>query len=341
MSILREQEMERTLIRFPQSLNPNQLLSKSTNMNKITVIHHSADFDGLFCREIARKFLPDATLIGWDYKDQKIPFPNEGFVYVLDLSPECFENLDSTLLSEISERLIWIDHHKSAIEKWPTPLRGYRIDSVAACRLAWQWFATLQKNVGVADGSLKSETATSILPDKLAYVERRVTEPMAVRLAGEYDIWDKRDPRAELFQHGLRSQALTELTWKLLLIDDGSADSVVDSLLHNGKVLQYARAKEYEQVITEQGFDVEFDGIKFLACCSHECDIRSHLFEAGIKPHHEGLFGFTYTGKDWRVSLYGVPGKPDVDLSVIAVKHGGGGHKQACGFKAATLPFIK
>jgi len=28
---------------------------------KNTVIYHSADFDGLFCREVARKFLPADT----------------------------------------------------------------------------------------------------------------------------------------------------------------------------------------------------------------------------------------------------------------------------------------
>lgn len=51
-------------------------------MNKITVIHHSADFDGIFCREIARKFLPPETeFVGWDYRDPKIPFPKEGTVY--------------------------------------------------------------------------------------------------------------------------------------------------------------------------------------------------------------------------------------------------------------------
>ena len=44
---------------------------------KTTVIYHSADFDGLFCREIAKKFLPDAELIGWDWADAKIPFPAE------------------------------------------------------------------------------------------------------------------------------------------------------------------------------------------------------------------------------------------------------------------------
>lgn len=103
--------------------------------NKIVVIYHRADFDGLFCREIAKKFLPDAELIGWDYGDAKLPFPSEGTVYVLDLSPECFESVP-----QHQERLIWIDHHKSAIEKFPATIPGYRIDGVAACRLAWQWF---------------------------------------------------------------------------------------------------------------------------------------------------------------------------------------------------------
>jgi len=36
--------------------------------------------------------------------------------------------------------LVWIDHHKSAIEKYGATTPGYRIDGVAACRLAWQWF---------------------------------------------------------------------------------------------------------------------------------------------------------------------------------------------------------
>jgi hypothetical protein len=39
---------------------------------KTTVIHHSADYDGIFCREIAKKFLPDATLVGWDFADEPL-----------------------------------------------------------------------------------------------------------------------------------------------------------------------------------------------------------------------------------------------------------------------------
>lgn len=291
---------------------------------KTTVIYHSADYDGIFCREIARKFLPEANLIGWDYGDPLIPFPTEGTVYVLDLSPDCFDDP----MTRDGARLVWIDHHKSAIEKHPALIPGYRIDGVAACRLAWQWFQA-------------TESPEPILnkPTKQDFVDRKVSEPIAVRLAGEYDVWDKRDPNAELFQHGLRSQCLDGM-WPLLLSTEGDWPArAVTSLLNAGTAIQYARDSEYREVITQQGFDVQFEGHCYLACNSHELDIRSQLFEAGIKPHHDGLLGFTFNGKDWRVSLYGLPGK-DIDHSQIAVRHGGGGHKQACGFRAQKLPWI-
>ena len=42
---------------------------------KTTVIYHSADFDGIFCREIARYFLPKSELIGWDFGDEPVRLP--------------------------------------------------------------------------------------------------------------------------------------------------------------------------------------------------------------------------------------------------------------------------
>lgn len=166
---------------------------------KNIVIYHKADFDGIFCCEIARKFLPDAELIGWDYGDPVPDVPKDAQLYMLDIS-----------VADLMDHpnLIWIDHHKSAMEKYDLSLPksdfeavcvtgplaaraalpptnkqlaqdriilGYRIDGVAACRLAWQWFTHHFK-----------------LPEKDDFVERRVSEPLAVLLAGEYDVWDHR-----------------------------------------------------------------------------------------------------------------------------------------------------
>lgn len=309
---------------------------------KTTVIHHSSDFDGLFCREIARKFLPDAELIGWDFGDKplnRLHFPMNHDFIILDLPVdrvfgEDFSKEPEPLGSDW-KNFIWIDHHASSIASHPADIPGYRIDGVAACRLAWQWFTYPHGPNG------KEVHHPNLLPTKEMFVDRNVDEPMAVRLAGEYDIWDKRDPRAELFQHGLRSEEITLPLWQdwLLTRDDFSQ---VDRLLKQGQCLQYARAQEYEEVINKQGFDIVFEGLQFLACCSHELDIRSHLFAAGIQPHHDGLFGFTFNGKsfDWRVSLYHAPGKEHHDLSKIAVKYGGGGHKGACGMRLKNLPFL-
>lgn len=301
---------------------------------KTTVIYHSADFDGLFCREIARKFLPDAELIGWDYGDQPVPVP-EGDIYILDLSPDCLftkgAEPDPKVWTGLFGRMVWIDHHKSAIEKWGSTgkhdhIPGYRIDGVAACRLAWQWFT----RPAIDDG------ASPRLPAKQAFIDRTVHEPIAVRLAGEYDIWDKRDPDAELFQHGLRSEELYSTSWDDML--DVNGGSTVTRLLNQGRALQYARTKENESVILGMGFTIEFEGLKFLAC--NHARFNSHLFTAGLKPEHDACFGFKWTGKDWSVSLYHAPGKEHHDLSLIAVKHGGGGHRGACGFRADKLPFL-
>jgi len=300
---------------------------------KTTVIYHSVDFDGIFCREIARKFLPDAELIGWDYNDAKLHFPAEGQVYVLDLSPDCFNlTTDNLPLREDGgfdgnfNRLVWIDHHKSAIDKYPAHIPGYRIDGVAACRLAWQYFSKTSR-----------DTKTFSLPTKQDFIDRKVSEPLAVRLAGEYDIWDKRDPRAELFQHGLRSCELSDSIW-IYLLHPENGEPQVRELLAQGEAVQYAQTQQNASIIKELGFTFQWEELTWLAC--NHARYNSLLFTAGIKPEHDALFGFKWTGKGWSISLYHAPGKEHHDLSAIAVKYGGGGHRGACGFRADKLPFI-
>ncbi len=278
---------------------------------KPLVIYHSADFDGLFCREIARKhFGEGADYVGWDYGEPEPAVAPDRDLFILDLSVP-------GLMAH--PRLVWIDHHKTEIDTYPSTIPGYRIDGVAACRLAWQWFFGNAAN------------------RKSDFVDRMVAEPLAVRLAGEFDIWDKRDARAELFQHGLRSRDLADC-WHVLLSDEPGSRLVLE-LLEAGGVLEYARAKENESVIRKQSFTVEFEGCRFLALNTARCN--SLTFLAGLKPEHDGCLSFNWTGADWRVSLYGVPEKPAMDFSGIARKYGGGGHRQACGFKAAVLPFVQ
>lgn len=281
------------------------------------VIYHRADFDGLFCREIARLRLVqllgvEPELLGWDHAD---PEPGavdpERDLYILDLS------IPSLMAHP---RLVWIDHHKTAIDRYPASIRGLRIDGVAACRLAWQYF------FGNALHPLE------------AYVNHEVAEPLAVQLAGEFDVWDKRDKRAETFQHGLRGQPLDDL-WPELLAPGMVGGAIVRDLLQTGAAIEYASKERAASLVRERSFTVDFEGRRFLALNTARCN--SLTFTAALQPEHEGCLAFCWVGDKWRVSLYGVPSKPELDFSEIAKKYGGGGHRQACGFETASLPFVQ
>ena len=304
-----------------------------------TVIYHSADFDGIFCREIARKFLPEAELIGWNFGDPLIPFPTKGQLYILDLSAECLSASD--IPDDWKQRTIWIDHHKTSMEKWTGDVPGYRIDGVAACRLAWQWFSTDHTDPVVQFGGL---------PEKQAFIERTVSEPLAVRLAGEYDIWDKRDPRAETFQYGLRSKELTPEDWKWLLTvrdnmkqgeyDLAKTNLAVDELIHTGRILQAYQQKIDADLVTHRSYRLTWEGLNFIVLNTGR--FNSLTYAALDKPEtgHDALLGYMFNGKCWTVSLYHANHRKDIDLSEIAKKHGGGGHRGACGFTCDKLPFM-
>ena len=293
-------------------------------MKKIIVIHHSADFDGLFCREIARRFLGDsAEYIGWDYGQPKVVFqPEAERIYILDLSPECLggDSYDSS-------KLVWIDHHKSAIEKFPATIPGYRIDGVAACRLAWQWFDHGLHDLNAGDMGL--------LPDKNEFIQRLVEEPEAVRLAGEYDIWDKRDPEAEVFQLGLRSVPSYSLNWSYLL--NYAFQAYVDQLIENGWLLQTYVNQQDAELVKALGFLVTFEGLKFLALNSSKKGSLQFAARDIPATGHDALLKFNWTGSTWDFSLYHAKHRTDLDLSAIAVKYGGGGHRGACGFRMQNI----
>lgn len=313
---------------------------------KTTVIHHSADYDGIFCREIARASIKDCELIGWDFADPPLPVPPEGDIYIVDLPVDrvfgfdfskCEPKTSEPGVSDregFTNRLIWIDHHKSSIDSHPEDLPGYRIDGVAACRLLWQWF--------------KIRTNGDPLPTKEQFINRSVIEPIAVRLAGEYDIWDKRDPDADLFQYGLRSQEITPSYWNGMFEHDQGPDNamphryngVVMALLEQGKSVRYAQQTQDKSLVEHRSFIIELDGIKFL--CLNTGRYNSLTFESKDVPEtgHDALMGFAFTGKLWTISMYHAKHRTDLDLSKIAVKHGGGGHRGACGFTSKDITFL-
>lgn len=318
-------------------------------MKNIAILFHDADYDGKLSNEVCRFHLkrlhPDATIhsYGWDY-GRPVPVPLHAWfdpqlgdqfsnewslydaIYIVDLSVD-----ELMARPKLRDKIVWIDHHKSAIEKWdatpsdaephPGAFRGIRIDGVAACRLCWAWFTwdVGQEHLGPLTKSV--------------FVDREIKEPRLIRLAGEYDIWDHRDPDAKVLQFGLR--ALRETDLALLVLNQFSGDPTgikLDDVITQGRAIKTYCDKQNDSYSTAFCHTIKWEG---LTLCALNIGQRgnSDLLKGGIKPEHDACFAWRYTGLEVLVSLYHIAGKEHHDLSLIAVKHGGGGHKGACGFR--------
>lgn len=304
--------------------------------NKTYIIFHDADADGWFSREITLKGLKerarltdaDITCIGWDY-DGRSPsvfaqIEATDTVYMVDISvPQLMDH----------PGLVWIDHHKTAIDQFGKK-RGYQIDGVAACRLCEQWFNYLFGPM------CQPEASRTYLPEKKDFDAFMVSEPEAVRMAGVYDVWDKRDPkyfdRCIDFQFGLRSTKDIDYRRLLHPADTQSnasydaKDYVVDLLSIGARIRYYAEAQD-KSIAKHNSFDLTFEGRTYLACNFSRCNSQS--FKSQVKPHHEGLLAFRFNGREFVCSLYHVDHRTEIDHSIIAKKYGGGGHRGACGFR--------
>ncbi len=61
-------------------------------------------------------------------------------------------------------------------------------------------------------------------------------------------------------------------------------------------------------------------------------------FKGTVNKDYDIVFPFYFSGDNYTVSLYT---KKDIDVSIIAKKYGGGGHKKSADFVCKKLPFIK
>lgn len=219
-------------------------------------------------------------------------------------------------------------------EQAPPRFKGYRIDGVAACRLCWQWFAFGKG----PHGDPCTHPSDIYTPSKQDFIDRKVSEPRLIRLAGEYDIWDHRDPDAKALQFGLR--VINPQDWDILIQESmskyghipESTSRRLSICIYEGALIKAYCDKQNDEYSKAYSRTLDWEGLKFCALNIGQRG-NSDLLRGGLKPEHQACFAWRHDGEKVMVSLYHAPGHEDIDLSKIAVKYGGGGHKGACGFR--------
>jgi len=253
------------------------------------------------------------------------PFPfnkigRDEQVYIVDYSIEPEEMLR---LMGITKNITWIDHHKTAIEKYkdfPYAIRGVRVDGVAGCMLAYCYIHHMTDR-GIGE----------IKPFDMSMTE---DAPRFTKLIADWDVWKFEygdDTRNFITAFNAYDFSPESKLWdRFCCFPD---DFVCSDFIMQGITMNEYRdgwAKEYCRT---KGFATEIEGRKAFALNLGNCNSEYFKSVSG----YDILIPFCFDGDKWTVSLY----SKTVDVAEIAKKYGGGGHKGASGFQCKELPFIK
>ena len=234
-------------------------------------------------------------------------------VWFVDYS---IEPSEMRVLLGITSNVTWIDHHKTAIEKYhgfEFDIPGYRVDGIAGCMLTYLY----THDLGVTQGNIDSA-------------------PWFTKYIADYDVWKfEYGENTKLFQIAFTAHAFEPWSSEWDEFYTGAWGYEYE-LIEAGKQMKLYR-DGWAKSVMEVGFPVEFEGYKCFAVNLPRCN--SQYFDSVKDDGYDILLPFYYNGEYWTFSMY--TEDPNIDVSEIAVKYGGGGHKGAAGFQTVELPFKK
>lgn len=264
-----------------------------------------------------------------------IPIEKGETVFILDFSIE--PALMDNLLGRTGGRVVWIDHHIKAIEKYADyhykDMPGLRQDGYAGCALVWHW---CQCN-GAADKTQDDwwlNQAWPMTEDDFA------AAPKAIQLVSNYDTWRWRKMEPEAAREinafyagaGMEDTAPCRDFWGRTFVDDAFCQFVCD---RGDSIITY-HDQFYSEVREAVAFDTDFHG--YHCKVMNVARMGSLCFNDDDRREYDILSTFSHNGDDFVISLY--TENPSIDVGAICVLYGGGGHKGAAGFISPYLPFV-
>lgn len=286
-------------------------MDSTTPLKDIVVMYHGFCTDGFGAAYAAwKKFGDSASYIGKERHHGRLDsnlFVGKD-VYVLDYS---FSKEEMLECEAVAKSFTVIDHHISAKESVES-LKSYVFAlEHSGAYLAWKYF----------------------------HPETKV--PRCIEYISDADIWSHSLPNWQEIESYIYRNQEDHFTFEyfdelvtMLEGEEGYAKAkeigaiFVSALNHNVKM--YADMAEL----------IEFEGHTIYAVNAPR-EVRSELGHVlALKTNSFSLI-FTYENKKWKCSLRSVD---DFDVSKIAEKYGGGGHKNAAGFIIPTnfpISFIK
>lgn len=231
-------------------------------------------------------------------------------VWLVDFTSDKMDEL----LKACGPKLIWIDHHKTAMEKLPdmwnsSSIPGIRSLEKAACVLTWEFTH----------------------PED-------ISSPVAVAYIGDKDTWRFEYPETRAFTAGFNLMVKTpdDTVWDQLL--GSEYKDTVNNMIAIGELLLESQKYKLQKAF-DRGVDCIFHNWKarLVNTTGNISELGEFIYK---RPEYDIAIMWQAVENMVVFSLRSDSGNPDSpDCAKIAQQYGGGGHKNAAGFQKTNMDF--
>lgn len=282
-------------------------------MKRLVIYHGGSCFDGFCSAWLFKQAYPDAEFVAAQHGDAP-PDVAGRRVVVVDFSYK----LDAMLkMAREAESLTVLDHHKTAVEE----LAGLHI-ACAKCppfvnltvgksggRLAWEYLYGNMELPAEWLSTGRSGYSLGVAPWLVDYTEDR-------------DLWRWQLPQSREINAALRSYPMDFVEWDCLNSRSPA------SLITEGVALLRAESQTVATHVRNAA-EIEMDGHKVLAV-----NATTLISEVAGELAAGRPFGACYFDRADGLRVWSLRERDSgVDVSEIARRRGGGGHKSAAGFQ--------
>lgn len=286
-----------------------------TDDKQTILIYYHDDNDGLCAAAIVanqydqHRFTVKCVAINYGkelWNPEEIKAAEE--VWLVDFTCEKMDEF----IKSCGSKLTWIDHHKTAMERWQdwwnSDIHGIRSLDKAACELTWE------------------------------YVHPGSDMPAAVAYIGDKDMWKFKHTETKAFCSGFSLMVKTpdDSEWDELLSSEHK--NTVNRMIDIGYLL--LEAQDYRiQKAFERGIDFTFHDLKarLVNTTGNISELGEFIYK---KPEYDIAIMWQAIEDMVVFSLRSDSGNPNSpDCAEIAQKYDGGGHKNAAGFQIKDMDF--
>lgn len=276
-------------------------------MNSKMCIYHDNCMDGLMAAAVVGMANPGIVFCAAKYGEApKLDRCRDRHVIIVDFS---YSRADTLMICSVAKSVLIIDHHKTAketLEGLEAPNLTIEFDmNRSGAGMAWDHYHDLDRR-----------------PRLVAMVEDR-------------DLWKFQMEGSKELHYALSAEEMSPENFTALLECEIKMPKFVDGLLVKGAAMSRMFASQL-QALEDQSFYAEVDD-HIIRCANAPYIFASEL--AGRMAEGQpfaATFFFDGEQENWSLRSRGDGGD---DVSAIAKKFGGGGHRNAAGFKVPRGTF--